>query len=335
MSDAHSQSTGAAGKAAEATESRGETPYRSGESWLDRLRAAVGWKPSHAELRENLENALDGVGEDGDGAFSADEREMIRNILRLGDTRVDDVMVARSDIEGIAEDTTLERVLLAFMASGHSRMPVYRESLDDAVGMIHIRDLVNHIAGAGRIGDDPEQVRLDLSRADLSVSLAATGLVRPVLFVPGSMRADDLLARMKSNRIQMALVIDEYGGVDGLVSMEDIVETVVGDIEDEHDEEETADVVPAGPDRWFADARADLAETAAVTGFDFSQIGLDEEVETIGGLLVALAGRVPAVGETFVSDRLPGFSAEILEGDRRRLKRLRLARLAAPDEPAA
>lgn len=325
MSDAHSQSTGTTGEAAK-SDTRGEHPLRSSESWIDRLRAVVGWKPTAGDLRENLESAL---GEAGEGGFSAEEREMIRNILRLRETRVDDVMVARADIEGIDEDTTLERLLLAFMASGHSRMPVYRESLDEAVGMIHIRDLMSHIAQAGRLGADDDP-RLDLSRADLSVRLADTALVRPVLFVPGTMPASDLLARMQSQRIQMALVIDEYGGVDGLISMEDIVETVVGDIEDEHDEDEHAEVVAAGPDRWIADARAGLDETAEVTGWDFSDVGLDEEVETIGGLVVSLAGRVPAVGETFLSDRLPDLAVEILEADPRRLKRLGLRRIGEP-----
>ncbi|MCE1235287.1 MAG: hemolysin family protein [Hyphomicrobiales bacterium] len=324
MTDAHSQSTGATGET-KTVEARGDVSPKSGESWLDRLRAAVGWKSSPTDLRENLETALE---EAGEGGFSAEEREMIRNILHLGETRVDDVMVSRSDIEGIDEETTLERVLFAFMISGHSRMPVYRESLDEAIGMVHIRDLMTHLARAGQIGDDPETASLDLSRADLSVRLAATGLVRPVLFVPGSMPASDLLARMQTNRIQMALVIDEYGGVDGLVSLEDIVETVVGDIEDEHDEGETPDVVAAEPDRWLADARAELDETAEALDYDFSGVGLDEEVETIGGLVVALAGRVPEVGETFVSERLPGLAVEILDADNRRLKRLGLRRVA-------
>ena len=329
MSDAHSQSTGAAGGEARSSESRGDLPSKSGESWLDRLRAAMGWKTSAADLRENLETALD---EAGEGGFSTEEREMIRNILHLAETRVDDVMVARGEIEGIDEDVTLERVLLAFMTSGHSRMPVYRESLDEAMGMVHIRDLMTHLARSARVGDETETAHLDLSRADLSVRLAETGLVRPVLFVPGSMPASDLLARMQANRIQMALVIDEFGGVDGLVSMEDIVETVVGDIEDEHDESEAADVVASGPDLWIADARAELDEVAEALDYDFSGVGLDEDVETIGGLVVSLAGRVPAIGEIFTSDRLPDLAVEIIEADSRRLKRLGLRRTAA--EPA-
>ncbi|MDK9695889.1 MAG: hemolysin family protein [Siculibacillus sp.] len=331
MSDAHSQSTGTTGEGSPRTEPRGETSERSSESWIDRLRLAVGWKPSAAALRADLESALEETAPAYDGVFSVEERAMIRNILRLRETRVDDVMIARAEIEGIDEDTTLDRVLLRFMDSGHSRMPVYRESLDEAIGMIHIRDLMSHIAHTST-RDEPAGggPSLDLSRADLSVRLADTGLVRPVLFVPGSMPATDLLARMQQNRIQMALVIDEFGGVDGLVSLEDIVETVVGDIEDEHDVEEDAAIVIAGTGQWMADARAGLDEVAGAIGIDLAEAGLDEEVETLGGLVVSLVGRVPAIGETLHLDELGGISVEVLDADARRLKRLRLVRMA-PD----
>lgn len=332
MSDPHSHSTVTTGDAGTKADARGETPYRSSESWIDRLRSAVGWKVTAAALRENLETALEEQGEAEDGAFSVEERAMIRNILRLRETRVDDVMVARAEIEGIDEDATLDRVLLAFLTCGHSRMPVYRETLDDAVGMIHIRDLMSHLARAAAL-DRPEGVDgpvMDLARADLGQRLAATGLVRPLLFVPGTVLASDLLARMQAGRVQMALVIDEYGGVDGLVSMEDLVETVVGDIEDEHDEAEDAAVVAAAPGRWTADARASLDEAATALGLELASLGLDEEVETLGGLVVSLAGRVPAVGEVVAFERLPGLEVEILEADARRLKRLALRRPAPP-----
>lgn len=329
MSDAHSQSTGTAGEG-HRTETRGETSERSTESWIDRLRIAVGWKSSPAALRADLESALEEPSHDDEGGFSVEERAMIRNILRLRETRVDDVMIARAEIEGIDEDTRLDRVVLRFMEGGHSRMPVYRESLDEAIGMIHIRDVMSHIARTSTVENPAEgATAVDLSRADLSQRLGDTGLVRPVLFVPGSMPATDLLARMQQDRTQMALVIDEYGGVDGLVSLEDIVETVVGDIEDEHDVEEAAAIVAAGPDHWIADARAALDEVAEAIGLDLEGIGLDEEVETLGGLVVSLAGRVPAIGETLTLDRLDGFVVEVLDADARRLKRLRLGRPAA------
>jgi len=326
MSDAHSQSTGTAGEG-QRTEPRGEASERSSESWIDRLRIAVGWKSSPAALRADLESALEEPTEADEGGFSVEERAMIRNILRLRETRVDDVMIARAEIDGLDEDTRLDHVVQRFMEGGHSRMPVYRESLDEATGMIHIRDLMGHIARTSTVeGAEEGALVVDLSRADLSTRLADSGLVRPVLFVPGSMPATDLLARMQQNRIQMALVIDEYGGVDGLVSLEDIVETVVGDIEDEHDVEAAAAVVAVGPDQWIADARADLDEVAGATGLDLADLGLDEEVETLGGLVVSLTGRVPAVGETLRLDEIRGVSVEVLDADPRRLKRLRLVR---------
>jgi CBS domain containing-hemolysin-like protein len=290
------------------------------------LRIAVGWKSSAAALRADLESALEETAPTEDGGFSTEERDMIRNILRLRETRVDDVMIARAEIEGIDEDTTLDRVVLRFMDSGHSRMPVYRDSLDEAVGMIHIRDLMSHIARTSSVDRDGAP-SLDIARVDLTLRIADTDLVRPVLFVPASMPATDLLARMQANRIQMALVIDEYGGVEGLASLEDIVETVVGDIEDEHDEEEAAAIVATGPGQWVADARADLDEVAAAIDFDLSGIGLDEEVETLGGLVVSLVGHVPAVGETLRFEELGAFSVEVLDADTRRLKRLHLVRV--------
>lgn len=198
MSDANSHSTGTAGDGSLRTETRGEAPDRSSDSWIDRLRAAVGWKSAPAALRDDLETALEQGDSTEDGGFSTEERAMIRNILRLRETRVDDVMIARAEIDGIDEDTPLDRVLLAFMASGHSRMPVYRETLDEAVGMIHIRDLMGHIAHASLVpGDDPDEPGVELARADLKKRLADADLVRPVLFVPGSMPATDLLARMQ------------------------------------------------------------------------------------------------------------------------------------------
>jgi CBS domain containing-hemolysin-like protein len=341
MSDATSQSTGAAGEGPQRTESRGETAAeRGGESWIDRLRAAVGLKPTTADLRENLEEILE-EDEAGGRGLSADERAMIRNILDLRATRVDDVMIARAEIDGVPEEIRLDRLMLAFIEHGHSRMPVYRESLDDAVGMVHIRDLMTHVAlaaapseaeraSASAAPDEP--AGLELARVDLSRTLAETGLMRPVLFVPGSMPAADLLARMKQNRIQMALVIDEYGGVDGLVSLEDIVETVVGDIEDEHDEVEEAGVVAIGDGVWSVDARTEIGEVSAAIGLDLDAIGVDEEVETIGGLVVSLAGRVPAIGETLADERFPDLSIGIVDADARRVKRLELTRTGGPQK---
>ncbi|WP_181707950.1 hemolysin family protein [Chthonobacter rhizosphaerae] len=303
--------------------------------WLDRLREAFGFRA--VSLRQNLEEALS---RDNalDAAFSPEERAMIRNILRLRETRVDDVMVPRADILAVPHDVTLTDLLRIFENSGHSRMPVYRETLDDALGMVHIKDLMTHLVIAARQGADTEAGPLDLGAVDLARTLEDAQLLRPVLFVPPSMPATDLLAKMQAARTQMALVIDEYGGTDGLVSIEDLVETIVGEIDDEHDETDDPLIVAADDGSFLADARADLDTVSeAIPGFvpdDF-----DDEADTLGGLVFALLGRIPASGEVVTSEDLPGFTIEVLEADPRRLRSVRIipapggAGRARPAEP--
>jgi CBS domain containing-hemolysin-like protein len=329
MSDTITPTTSSATDAREGFDGRGEGEGRSSESWIDRLMMAVGWKQSSATLRDNLQSVLE---QDGDAAFSTQERAMIRNILRLRETRVRDVMVPRSEIDAVANDVTLTELMILFKDSGHSRMPVYKDTLDDAGGMIHIRDLMGYIAEAAlvrtsRLETGAEEARdIDLAQVDLSRTLAETGLERPVLFVPGSMPATDLLARMQQNRIQMALVIDEFGGVDGLASLEDIVETVVGDIEDEHDTDEDEAVVVADGDAWIADGRVELADMAEASGINFEIWDVSEDVDTLGGLVVALVGRVPLPGETIRTEAVPGIVFDVLDADPRRVKKLRIQR---------
>lgn len=323
MSDSDSQSLGQSMGAAGTTGAAADNGT-GGSSWLARLREAFGFKTS-ATLRQNLEEALSQ--EDAlDAAFSPEERTLIRNILHLRETRVADVMVPRADIAAVDADTTLSELLEAFEASGHSRMPVYRETLDDAIGMVHIKDLITHITGKARIigaAEDAEE-RLDAGKVDLGITLDAAKLVRTVLFVPPSMPATDLLQKMQATHIQMALVIDEYGGTDGLVSIEDIVETIVGEIDDEHDDEDGPLVRPVLDGVYLADARADLDEVRAVIGPSFSFADYDEDVDTLGGLLFAALGRIPVRGEVIVSDDLPGWEVEVLDADPRRIKTVRL-----------
>ena len=332
MSDSDSQSTGSQTMAV-AAQSSASADSGTGMSWLARLREAFGFKTS-ATLRQNLEAALSQ--EDAlDAAFSPEERTLIRNILRLRETRVADVMVPRADIAAVDIDTTLSELLELFEASGHSRMPVYRETLDDAIGMVHIKDLITHITGKARIdgaGEDDE--RLDVGKVDLGITLDAAKLVRAVLFVPPSMPATDLLQKMQATHIQMALVIDEYGGTDGIVSIEDVVETIVGEIDDEHDDEDGPLVRVVQDGVYLADARADLDEVRAVIGPSFSFADYDEDVDTLGGLLFAALGRIPARGEVIVSDDLPGWEVEVLDADPRRIKTVRLVARATPAETA-
>ena len=308
---------------------------RGGMGLWQRLVRAL-FPPSDREsIREDLNDALQSGGELHE-AFSPDERAMLHNILRLREVRVEDVMVPRADVEAVDQTTTLGRLLEIFEESGHSRMPVYAENLDDPRGMIHIRDLLAWITKQARakrksVAKSAAALQklnslnaLELSRVDLSKTLQESGITRKVLFVPASMLASDLMQRMQANRIQMALVIDEYGGTDGLVSLEDIVEMVVGDIADEHDDEDETLITKAGEDIWVVDAKAELEDLADEIGKDFDIREQSEEVDTIGGLIFSELGRVPARGE--VVQALQGFEFHVMDADPRRVKRVRIIR---------
>jgi CBS domain containing-hemolysin-like protein len=303
------------------------------ENWLDRLRAAVGLK-APASIREELANAL--ASEDVAQGFSPEERAMLSKILRLRDVRVDDIMVPRPDIEAVSMDIRVGDLFASFRASGHSRMPVFRDSLDDPVGFVHIKDLMGYVTETATLPPASEDAAagenrtLDLSRIDLNKPLAETGLVRNILFVPPSMPVALLLASMQASRMQLALVIDEYGGTDGLVSLEDAVEMIVGDIEDESDEDTGPMIVPDGSGGYFADARADLDELAAVLGEDLAGGASGEDVDTVGGLVFGLIGRIPVRGELIAAPK--GYEIQILDADPRRIKRLRIYR-RPPEEP--
>ena len=338
MSDPHSHSTASpSGEAGSDTRSEGPS-----SSWLSRLLGAIGLKSNAATLREDLKEALEEVRDGEASAFSQEERELIRNILRLKETRAEDVMVPRADIDAVAETITLTDLMLLFKESGHSRMPVYRESLDDAYGMVHIRDLMGHIAEAAAVFSsrvdtrEQETAGLSLIQVDLSKSLADTpGLVREILTIPQWIPVTDLLTQMQQKRIQIALVIDEYGGVDGLVSLEDIVEVVVGDIEDEHDIAEAPGVVSAGPGAWIVDGQTELSELASTIAPLFGASSLTDEVDTLAGLVVMLAGRVPSVGERVTApDEVPGFAFEVLEADDLRLIKAKVTRIEEMPDPA-
>jgi CBS domain containing-hemolysin-like protein len=302
---------------------------RSGMGLWQRLLRAM-FPPSDREsIREDLNDALQSGGELHE-AFSPDERAMLHNILRLREVRVEDLMVPRADVEAVDQTTSLGRLLEIFEESGRSRMPVYADNLDDPRGMIHIRDLLAWITKQARAKRKSSLQKvnslnaLELSRVDLGKTLQESGITRKVLFVPASMLASDLMQRMQASRIQMALVIDEYGGTDGLVSLEDIVEMVVGDIADEHDDEEETLISKAGEDIWVVDAKAELEDLADEIGSDFDIREQSEEVDTIGGLIFSELGRVPARGE--VVQALPGFEFHVMDADPRRVKRVRIIR---------
>lgn len=283
---------------------------------------------SDSTIRTELEDALDQA-EHSDSSFSPEEKAMLRNILRLREVRVDDIMVPRADIVAVDTNLTLGELTLTFREAGHSRLPVYRDNLDDPIGMVHIKDLMRKVTASvdvepDKTNPDLAHFRLDLEGVNLEAMIDTSGLLRHVLFVPPSMPTTDLLAKMQATRAHMALVIDEYGGTDGLVTIEDLIETVVGDIEDEHDEEEGALIEQVGDHAFLADARASLDDVRALLGEAFDTSEHDEDVDTLGGLVFTLVNRVPIRGELITA--MPGYEFEVLDADPRRIKRMRILR---------
>jgi len=236
--------------------------------------------------------------------------EMLDKMAAFEALRVEDVMVPRADIIALDIETPLGEAVSLFAEASHSRLPAYRETLDDPVGMIHIKDVIGMLAPdkSGAVEPGIFQRR------------ALAGVVRNVLFVPPSMKAVDLLLRMQTRRLHMALVVDEYGGTDGLVTLEDLVEQIVGDIEDEHDESAAPKLRSRGPKVWEADARASISEFETLIGREFATDEEEEDVDTLGGLVFTVAGRVPERGEVVRHES--GLEFEVVEADPRRVKRL-------------
>lgn len=273
---------------------------------------------SEPTLREQIEEVIDEA--DGDAGPTAGgddlatvERQMLRNMLRFGERTVDDVAVPRRDIIAISDEATFEQAIALFAEADHSRLPVYRgQSLDEVVGMLHVKDLFGIIAR----GETPPK--------------SLSSLLREPLYVPQSMGAMELLVEMRARRTHLAIVLDEYGGTDGLVTIEDLVEEIVGEIEDEHDDAPEELLVAQGDDSWIGDARIELDDLATRLDPVFGEV--DEDVDTLGGLAFVLAGHVPQPGETLIhADR---WRIEILEGDERRVTRVRLERHVVGGEEA-
>ncbi|MGA3302182.1 MAG: hemolysin family protein [Methylovirgula sp.] len=290
---------------------------------IDRLRSLFGL--GGASVRDDIQEALEDTEADPD--FSPLERAMLKNVLSLHEVQVGDVMVPRADIISVGYNSTLADVLATFRSAGHSRLPVQADTLDDPRGMVHIRDFLDFIAAASDnfkrgVDAQPDYLRLD------KMTLAQAGIVRPVLFVPPSMAALDLLVKMQATRTHMALVIDEYGGTDGLASIEDIVEMIVGDIEDEHDEEDSPKIEPQDDGTFIVDARASLEDVSQAIDRDLTGTTDAEDIDTLGGLITSLAGHVPLRGEV-ISEA--GLQFDVLDADPRRAKRIRIRLLASPE----
>lgn len=264
---------------------------------------------SEPTLRDEIEEAIES--HEGEvpavGDLSHVERQMLRNLLHFGESDVGDIAVPRGDIIAVPVTIGFEALVQAFAEAGHSRLPVYEDSLDHVIGMVHIKDVFAvSVTGAA----PPDDLRT---------------LLRTPLFVPESMGVLDLLARMRAERVHLAVVVDEFGGTEGLVTIEDVVEEIVGEIEDEHDEEPAGMLIPLEDGMWDADARAELEDVAEAVD---KRLGVvEEDVDTLGGLAVILAGHVPQSGE--IVEHPSGWRLEVTDGDARRVNRLRLH---APEE---
>ena len=298
-------------------------------NWLLRaIRRLFGWR---GHTRADLKDVLEAM-TPGEAGFSPEEGRMLRNILSLRERRVGDLMIPRADIIAVQQDIKLGELVRTFEGAGHSRLVVYNDTLDDTVGMVHIRDLIAFMTARAAVDPGknakrkkPLPASLDLKAVNLALPLSGAKIVREILFVPPSMRAMDLLARMQATRVHLALVVDEYGGTDGIASIEDIVEEIVGEIGDEHDEDQLPAVVRQPDGSYIADARASLEDVIATVGNDFNVGDAAEEVDTLGGYLMTRAGRLPLRGELVPGPGL--FEFEVLDADPRRLKRVRITRL--------
>ncbi|MEY4964499.1 MAG: hypothetical protein RL274_82 [Pseudomonadota bacterium] len=270
------------------------------------IHALIGQDASSAAMRESLEEVIEESDRES-AALSAQERVMLGNLLRFGELRLSDVMVPRAEIIAVDESMELGELVQLFREAQHSRLPVYRGTLDDPTGLVHVKDVLAHLNA-----QDDESYRLSPT--------TIVKLRRPILFTPPSMRALDLLLKMQATHTHLALVIDEYGGTDGLVSIEDIIEEIVGDIADEHDD---ADVIlkPDG-DGVIADARMDLDDFKTQTGHDLEVADSEQDIDSLGGLVTSLLGRVPQRGEIVAHPG--GYEFQILEADPRRVRRLRV-----------
>jgi len=235
--------------------------------------------------------------------------------------RVGDVMTPRADIAALEISTPFCEVMRAFVEVEHSRMPVYRDTLDDPVGVVHLKDLISMLAPSA---DAPETPPTPPWK-----EMVLHRVKRELLYVPASMRAADLLLKMRVARIHMAMVIDEFGGADGLVTLEDLVEAVVGEIDDEHDEQSEPDIIALPGGVLETDARAPLEELEALLGQPLAPPESEEEIDTVAGLVATLAGRVPQRGEVIVHPA--GFEFEVIDADPRRIRRLRIRSTARPE----
>ncbi|NVJ98754.1 MAG: HlyC/CorC family transporter [Alphaproteobacteria bacterium] len=281
------------------------------------LRELFSGRSSEVSLSDSLKEAIEEHEEETRmPALGDEEREMLFNVLNYGGLRADDIMVPRADIVGVPSDIAFSDLIKRFAEVNHSRMPVYRDTLDNVLGMVHVKDALKCVSE-------------NIDEENFKVS----AIQRPVLFVPPSMKVIDLLAKMRLSRTHMVIVVDEYGGTDGLLTVEDMVEEIFGEIEDEHDEVEDPYLTPLENGGYDVDARLEVEELEEVIGVDLLPQELDEDVDTVGGLVFSLAGCVPEIGEVMVHES--GFRFEVVDADPRRIHKVRIHEAPATTESEA
>ncbi|MBN8532086.1 MAG: HlyC/CorC family transporter, partial [Alphaproteobacteria bacterium] len=263
---------------------------------------SLGHKDGESSLRDALEEIME-ADIAHDAPISPEEKAILQNALSLGTTKVGDIMTPRANIVAVQHGATLADIQAAIAESEHTRLPVYKENLDDIIGFIHVKDLFKHFA-------KPEAFRV-------------SQVMRELVVVPPSMKVVDLLVRMRKSGTHLALVVDEYGGTDGLVSLEDIFEEIVGEIQDEHDDaEEEAQIAEISPGVFEADARVELEKLEDVLKTSVAVNGEEPDYHTLGGMIFALLGRVPDEGESMIHPK--GFSLDILSAEPRRIGKVRI-----------
>lgn len=327
-------------KASEPNPEPGSSPAPAaprGPTLWSRLKSLLALRT--VSLRDDLEVALGDETSPEAADFTQSERTILQNVLKLGEMRVDDVMVPRVDIEAVDAEETLAALLARFRAAGHSRLPVYDDNLDNVLGFVHVKDAMRRVTTVVEPGETGKDLPIKLVSTALRHKIGKLDLMRTALFVPPSMPVGDLLTQMQTKRVHMAIVVDEYGGTDGLVTIEDLLEAVVGDIEDEHDDLDSSLVRKVNSNTFIASSRAELAELRAVLGAEFDPGDHEEAVDTLGGLIFALVGHVPVAGD--VVKGLKGFEFEVLQADQRQVRKVKIKRIVKrtprpkPPRPAA
>ena len=294
-------------------------------SLLAKLKRRLGSKNS--DLEQTIETVIETHAEEtGATTLDGDARSMMRNVIGFADIRVKDLMVPRANITALDEDGSMRELLDLFIEANHSRVPIFRESLDDVIGMVHVKDFLRWMTAKGKRkkARGSGELGLDLPAKELSSAVKQhNSLRREVLFVPPSMPAPDLLLKMKASHIHLAIVVDEYGGTDGIVSLEDLVEVIVGDISDEHDIDEQRDMLVKVDDQiWLANGQVEIAHVEEALGLKLLSEEQQGEADTLAGLVFELAGRVPTRGE--IIKHTSGLEFEITDADTRRIKRVRI-----------